>query len=75
MKRDVGTADRIIRIAVGSFLLFQALVNGQVWGYTGMVPLLTGSIGWCPSYSMLGVSTVCGCSGDSCGTKREEVNP
>jgi len=69
MNRDVGIADRIIRIAVGLFLLFQALVNGHVWGYFGMVPLLTGSIGWCPIYAILGISTVCGCSAGRCETK------
>ena len=72
MKRDVGTTDRIIRIAAGLFLLFQATINGQVWGYLGIVPLLTGAIGWGPLYSMLGVSTVCGCSGDRCETKHRE---
>jgi len=73
MKRDVGTADRIIRIAAGLFLLFQAVINGHMWCFIGIVPLLTGSIGWCPLYSMLGISTMCGCSGARCGTNHEEV--
>jgi DUF2892 family protein len=71
MKRDVGTADRIIRIAAGLFLLLQATMNGQPWGYFGIVPLLTGAVGWCPLYRMLGVSTLCGCSGASCQTKQQ----
>lgn len=71
MKQDMGTADRIIRVAVGLFFLAQAVVNGQAWGYIGIVPLLTGSIGWCPLYSMLGISTSCGCSGGGCATKKE----
>ena len=75
MKRDVGTADRIIRIGAGLFLLFQAAINGHIWGYIGIVPLLTGLIGWCPLYSMLGISTVCGCSGGSCETKTKEDTP
>jgi hypothetical protein len=28
-----------------------------VWGYIGVVPLLTGLIGWCPAYPLLGMST------------------
>ena len=72
MKRDVGTTDRIIRIAAGLFLLYQAVSNGHIWGYIGFVPLLTGSIGWCPLYSMLGISSVCGRSAGSCETKHEE---
>ena len=35
------------------------------WGYLGIVPLLTGIIGWCPPYALFGVST-CGKTG-SCG--------
>jgi len=69
MKRDVGTADRSIRVVVGVFLLFQALVNGYWWGYIGIVPIATGLLGWCPLYSLLGISTVCKCSGDSCEAK------
>lgn len=72
MKRDVGIADRIIRIAAGVFLLFQALVNGQAWGYLGIVPILTGSLSWCPIYAILGISTVCGCSVGSCETPNKE---
>ena len=69
MKRDVGTADRIIRIALGAFLLFQGYVNGHVWGYIGAIPLVTGAVGWCPIYSILGISTLCkDCSG-SCAPK------
>lgn len=72
MKQDVGTAERIIRIAAGLFLLFQAVINGHLWGYIGIVPLLTGALGWCPLYSMLGISTVCGCSRGRCATTPEE---
>ena len=33
--------------------------NGTVgwWGYLGIVPLLTGLVGWCPPYAMLGFNT------------------
>jgi len=73
MKRDVGTADRIIRIAAGLFLLFQAVINGHMLAYIGIVPLMTGSIGWCPLYGMLGISTICGCTAGSCKTINEEA--
>lgn len=59
MKRDVGTLDRLVRISVGFFLLFQGAVGGHGWGYLGIIPLLTGAISWCPLYSLLGISTVC----------------
>jgi hypothetical protein len=59
MKRDVGTLDRLVRISAGLFLLFQGIVGGHGWGYLGVIPLLTGALGWCPLYSLLGISTVC----------------
>jgi hypothetical protein len=66
MKRDVGTVDRIIRVTAGLFLLFLAVSNGLLWGYLGIIPIITGMVGWCPLYSLLGISTVCGCSGGTC---------
>jgi hypothetical protein len=75
MKRDVGTADRIVRITAGLFLLIQATYYGHTWGFIGIVPLLTGAIGWCPIYGILGISTQCNCVMDRCETKRGGINP
>jgi len=68
MKKDVGTTDRIIRVVSGIFLLFLAYGKGHVWGYIGVIPLLTGIIGWCPLYSIIGISSVCNCSTDKCNS-------
>ncbi|HEX4847241.1 MAG TPA: DUF2892 domain-containing protein [Novosphingobium sp.] len=27
------------------------------WTWLGIVPLLTGLVGWCPPYSLLGINT------------------
>jgi len=27
------------------------------WGFLGLIPLITGFIGWCPLYRMLGIDT------------------
>jgi len=58
MKSNVGGIDRILRIVVGLVLIGLTL-NGNigVWGWIGVVPLLTGVIGWCPPYALLGFST------------------
>lgn len=58
MKSNVGGLDRILRIVVGIVLIALA-VTGTVgaWGWIGVVPLLTGLIGWCPAYPLLGIST------------------
>ena len=28
-----------------------------VWGWIGLVPLVTGIVGYCPAYSLLGMNT------------------
>jgi uncharacterized membrane protein YfcA len=58
MTNNVGGIDRTLRIIVGLGLI-AAAVTGTigVWGYIGVVPLLTGLIGWCPPYAILGFNT------------------
>ncbi|MBI5435540.1 MAG: DUF2892 domain-containing protein [Nitrosomonadales bacterium] len=58
MKINVGVIDRIIRIAAGLILIGLTLA-GQigVWGWIGVVPLLTGIFRFCPAYAVFGLST------------------
>jgi hypothetical protein len=58
MTANVGSIDRIARIVVG-LLLMGLAAGGTIgwWGWLGVVPLLTGLVGWCPPYAMLGLST------------------
>ena len=58
MRINEGTADRALRIGCG-LLLIGLAVAGVVgpWGYIGVVPLLTGAVGMCPLYSILGINT------------------
>lgn len=58
MKANVGGIDKILRIVVG-LALIGATAAGllPVWGYIGVVPLLTGLLGWCPAYPLLGMNT------------------
>lgn len=58
MKQNVGGIDRILRITLGLVLIALA-ATGTVgwWGWLGVVPLLTGVVGWCPPYAMLGLNT------------------
>lgn len=55
--RNEGTADRALRVALGLVLLALAVTGKGVWGYIGIVPLLTGIMGSCPLYSILGINT------------------
>ena len=58
MKNNVGGIDKILRIVVGAGLI-GATAAGLLpaWGYIGIVPLITGLLGWCPAYPLLGMST------------------
>lgn len=58
MTQNVGGIDRILRITIG-LALIAAAATGTVgwWGYLGVVPLLTGLMGWCPPYALLGFNT------------------
>lgn len=58
MKTNVGTIDRALRILAGIILIALAATQTiGVWGYIGIVPLLTGIFKFCPAYSLLGMST------------------
>jgi O-antigen ligase len=58
MKTNVGGIDRFLRIALGVVLVTLA-ATGTVglWGWLGLVPLVTGLLGWCPPYTLLGINT------------------
>jgi len=50
--------DRVLRVVLGLAVLSLAFVGPQTaWGYVGLVPLVTGLLGSCPLYTLLGVST------------------
>ncbi len=55
---NVGSTDKIVRIAVGAILILLALV-GTIgwWGWIGVVPIATALMGWCPAYTLFGIKT------------------
>lgn len=58
MQTNEGNVDRILRVVAGAALLSQAFVGLETpWAYIGLVPLVTGLIGYCPVYAVLGLST------------------
>ncbi len=58
MKLNVGGIDRALRIVVGIALVALA-ATGTVgaWGWIGIIPLATGTIKFCPLYTLLGIDT------------------
>lgn len=59
MKTNIGTVERVVRIIIGLVVLPLAFVGPRAsWAYLGILPLVSGLIGWCPPYALLGISTV-----------------
>ncbi|HSO48826.1 MAG TPA: DUF2892 domain-containing protein [Rhizobiaceae bacterium] len=60
-RNNVGMIDRVLRIMVGVALLVAFFIypnaSWRYWTLIGIVPLLTGVLGTCPLYSILGLST------------------
>jgi hypothetical protein len=58
MKTNEGTIDRALRVIAGLILVALAATGTVgVWGWIGIMPLLTGAIGFCPAYTILGINT------------------
>ena len=58
MKMNIGSWERTFRIVAGLGILSLAFFGPRSpWAYLGIVPFLTGLIGWCPPYALFGVST------------------
>jgi hypothetical protein len=58
MKTNVGNIDRILRIVIGLALIALTLTGTiGLWGWIGVVPLATAALGFCPLYTILGLST------------------
>ncbi len=58
MTKNAGTIDRSIRVLLGLVLISLVFVGPQTpWGWIGVVPLVTGLIGYCPVYKLVGINT------------------
>jgi len=53
-----GTLDRTIRVIAGLAILSLTVVGPHtLWGLIGLVPLITGAVGFCPIYRIFGLRT------------------
>ena len=60
MQKNVGSTDRILRIALGIALLSWVVVNQsdtRWFGLIGLVLLATALMNFCPLYTLLGFNT------------------
>ncbi|MGC8466857.1 MAG: YgaP family membrane protein [Acidithiobacillus sp.] len=58
MQVNEGSVDRVLRVVVGIVLIALVFVGPKTpWGWIGLLPLITGLVGVCPAYSLLGIRT------------------
>lgn len=56
--KNEGLADRSIRVVVGLVLIALVFVGPATpWGWVGLIPLITGLVGFCPLYKIVGLNT------------------
>jgi len=64
MKKNMGQIDRIIRLALAvlvAVLYFTGVISGTwaiILGILAVIFLVTGLVGTCPLYKVLGISTL-----------------
>jgi len=50
--------DRGLRVVLGMVLLSLVFVGPRsLWGLLGLIPLVTGAVGFCPLYRLFGIKT------------------
>ncbi|WP_456453061.1 YgaP family membrane protein [Hydrogenimonas sp.] len=54
-----GKIDRIVRVVLGLAIIGWGVAAQNWWGAVGLVPLLTGAIGFCPLYLPFKIDTGC----------------
>lgn len=58
MTINEGTLDRVIRVVAGLAIISLVFIGPKTpWAWFGLVPLLTGVVGFCPAYALLGIRT------------------
>ena len=57
MIRNVGSADRALRIVAGLAIVAAGVYYQSWWGAVGIIPLFTGTTRWCPAYLPFGINT------------------
>lgn len=60
MKKNIHKVERVVRVVVGLGLVSLGFFGPKnPWFFLGVVPLVTGLVGWCPPYQLLGINTCC----------------
>mgnify|MGYP001205623122 CR=1 FL=1 len=57
---NVGKFERIGRVILGLLIFYMGVLHpmeAKLWGFIGLVPVITGILGWCPLYLPLKINT------------------
>lgn len=54
---NIGSLDRKIRFVLGVVILVVGLLSNSWFAVLGLIPLATGTIRFCPLYSIFGLDT------------------
>ena len=57
MKKNVGSADKILRIIVGIGIIGAGVYYQSWWGAIGAIPIATAMMNFCPAYAIFGLSS------------------
>jgi Protein of unknown function (DUF2892). len=57
MKKNVGSADKIIRIVIGAAIAAAGIYYQSWWGLIAIIPFATAFMGCCGLYSIFGISS------------------
>jgi len=57
MKKNVGSPDQIVSYIIGAVIIGLGIYFKTWWGVVGIVPIVTGFMGVCPAYNLIGVNT------------------
>ena len=54
---NVGIYDRVIRMLFGAAILYHYKMEKNKIYFLGLIPLVTGMLGWCPIYQVAGLDS------------------
>ena len=58
MHHNVGGIDQILRIVLGVVICRIGVIYNNWWGMAGLIPLVTGTMSWCPLYNLERLSSL-----------------
>lgn len=56
--KNIGSIDKVLRLLIGIIGISLVFFGPHtLWGWLGIIPLLTGAVNFCPLYRIIGLST------------------